>query len=196
MSEPSRSRDAKPSARYADAPVSEPEPETEPPSFAERLDRLDDERRVDALVVACEPALVVWTTYALRARPSYVDSVVGLTHVVDVDLPARALDEVRARHDAPDVAATILAWVEPIVSLQDGDLALPRRATFALYAIHNLHRLVFEPSDVVSARLVLSQAISAVVSGDDDGETEAALAAWWASFDALERGEVQRSGLA
>ena len=59
------------------------------------MDSEDD--AIDALVVACEPALVAWTTWALRTKPSYVDSVVGMHHVVDVDLLARALDEVRRR---------------------------------------------------------------------------------------------------
>ncbi len=152
-------------------------------TYGERLLALDEESRVDALVVACERALVAWMMYAVQKKPRYVDGVVGLTHVVDVDLPTRALDEVRDRHDLPVVAPTILAWVEPIVALQDGDFQLPKRVEYAFYAIYNLHRLVFEPSDALTPFLVLSQAISAVVDGEDDdgARTEAALASWWAA---------------
>lgn len=157
------------------------------PTYEDRLAALDTDARLDALVVACEPALVAWMTYALRVKPAYVDGVVGLKHVVDVDLPARALDEVRHRHDRPDVAATIHAYVEPIVSLQDGDFELSKRLEYGFYAIYNLHRLAFEPADSVTGMLVLNQAISALVDGDEDEKTDGALAAWWASWTALGR---------
>lgn len=128
----------------------------------QRLLALSEDDRIDALVVACEPALVAWTTWALRVKPSYVDSVVGMRHVVDVDLLARALDEVRRRHDRPDVAKTIHDFVEPIVALQDGDFELDDRMQYAFYAIYNLHRIVFEPSDHVTVALVLNQATAAI----------------------------------
>jgi len=161
--------------------------EDEEISDGARLAALGPERRIDALVVACEPALVAWTTYVLRARPAYVDSVVGLRHVVDPDLPARALDEVRARHDEPDVRATVLAWVEPVVALQDQDLVLPERYEYAFYAIYNLHRLVFEPNPEITPALVLSQAISARTGTSDDTAVRAELEGFWASWEAAPR---------
>jgi hypothetical protein len=151
-----------------------------------RFHALSPDARLSALVVACEPALVAWLTYALRARPAYTDSVVGLHHVVDVELPTRALDDVRRLHDAPDAAATQKAYVEPIVALQDGDWELPgQRLEHAYYAIYNLHRLAFEPQDTVTAALVLNQAISATLRGDGDEAIDERFLAWWSAWEKL-----------
>lgn len=161
---------------------------------SERIDReilprfraLSSDDRLSALVVACEPALVVWLTYALRTRLAYTDTVVGLRHLVDVELPARALDDVRRRHDAPDAAATQHAYVEPIVALQDEDWELPsERLEHAYYAIYNLHRLTFEPDDTITPGLVLNQAISATLRGDGAEAIDERFLAWWSAWEKL-----------
>lgn len=151
-----------------------------------RFHALRPDDRLSCLVVACEPALVVWLTYALRVRPEYMDSVVGIHHVVDLDLPTRALDEVRRRHDPPDVAVTQRAYLEPIVALQDSDWELPdERLLYAYYAVYNLHRLAFEPQDTVTDTLVLSQAISATLRGDGDEAVQERFHAWWSAWEKL-----------
>lgn len=142
---------------------------------------LSREAQIDALVLACEPALVSWTTWALRTKPEYVDTVVGMRHVVDIDLPARALEEVRRRHEAPDVLPTQKDYVEPIVAMQDDDWEMSEQNEYAYYAIYNLHRFVFEPQDTVTASLVLNQAISATLRDQDSQEEiRERLLSWWA----------------
>ena len=144
---------------------------------------LSAEAQIDALVLAAEPALVAWTTWAVREKPEYTDSVVGMHHVVDIDLPACALEDVRRRHEEPDPSAVQQAYVEPIVAIQDCDWEMPNHLELGYYGIYNLHRLVFEPQDTVTATLVLNQALSGTLVENDDEAIQARIMAWWSAWE-------------
>jgi hypothetical protein len=57
-----------------------------------------------------------------------MDGVVGMRHEVDVELPARALAEARARREDPSTQA---AYLEPITAMQDDDWVMPDAIEYA-----------------------------------------------------------------
>jgi hypothetical protein len=160
------------------------EPEIKNPIVV-RFHALREDDRIASLVLACEPALVVWLTWATREKPVYIDTVVGMRHEVDLDLPVRALEQVRQRHAKPNPDEIIHAYVEPIVALQDSDWEMPGNLELAYYAIYNLHRLVYEPQDTITPALILEQAIAGALAPSqcDEETVQGRIAAWWASWE-------------
>ncbi|MBV7703098.1 hypothetical protein [Nocardia nova] len=107
----------------------------------------------------CEDALPTWIGY-VREKPSalrYRDSVVGMRHHVDVELPADALRSAGAGVDLADVGNR---YLEPITALQDDDLAFPDPVEFAYYAIYNCFRK-YVGGDNIEDWLIVNQALSA-----------------------------------
>lgn len=151
--------------------------------FVARFLGLSEDDRISALVLACEPALTKWMTWAAKEKPVYVDTVVGMRHVVDIDLPVRALEQVRQRHENPDPSDVIQAYVEPIVALHDMDWEMPNNLELAYYAVYNLHRLVYEPQDTITPSLVLEQAIAGALQEVDEQTVRDRLATWWAGWE-------------
>jgi hypothetical protein len=83
-----------------------------------------------------------WLHFARQVgQLTYVDSVVGMAHHVDVQLPIdafRAAFETRpAERDAALVAAIDQRYQEPIVALQAHDLELPDPILFGYYGLYN-----------------------------------------------------------
>ncbi|MFE3028796.1 hypothetical protein, partial [Nocardia tengchongensis] len=97
-----------------------------------------DHRRLVHLSL-CEEALPTWIDYVQgkRARLRYRDSVVGIRHHVDVELPTDALRSAHAGTDLADIGGR---YLEPISALQDDDLTFPDPVEFAYYAIYNCFR--------------------------------------------------------
>lgn len=119
---------------------------------------LGADRRRQVHLLLCEDALLAWNLYA-QGKPAqlrYRDSVVGMWHNVDVDLPARALSAARAGVDLTDVSGR---YLEPTVALQDDDLAFPDPVEFAYYAIYNCFRK-YVGGDDISDWLIVNQALS------------------------------------
>ncbi|MGS2806479.1 hypothetical protein [Nocardia sp. MW-W600-9] len=116
-----------------------------------------DSRRLVHLSL-CDDALLTWNGY-VRGKPAalrYRDSVVGMWHHVDVELPADALRAARAGVDRADIGGR---YLEPIVAMQDDDLAFPDSVELAYYAIYNCFRK-YVRGDVVADWLIVSQALS------------------------------------
>jgi hypothetical protein len=103
-------------------------------------------RRHEAMRMACSYAADVWERYAEGGSVTYTDGVVGMQHVLDMTLPARALAAVDRKlagdHVAPEEIWS--AYREPITALQDEDLDLPDDIARAYRAIYNLFGLVFK----------------------------------------------------
>jgi hypothetical protein len=166
--------------------------------YLPRFLALTADEQLSALALACEPALAVWRDFAAEARPRYRDAIVYRSHPLDAKLPARALGEVQRRHACPEVAATLQAYVEPILSLQDGDWELPRgseRVEHAYYSIYLLHRLTFVPETHVTPTLVLNQAISATRRSERFDTFEERYAAWWSEWEAQVDAAGARGGV-
>ena len=135
---------------------------------------LDAPRRREALIrLAEDVALRVWTAFVgAEGSVSYQDSVVGMSHTLDVELPAQALGSLKRRAaDADRVAA---AYAEPIVALQDLDLELPAHAEYAYYSIYNLFRKYCRHEDIEES-LILNQILSSL---SDEVQIAGALQDW------------------
>ncbi|HEU5088326.1 MAG TPA: hypothetical protein VFT99_12805 [Roseiflexaceae bacterium] len=128
----------------------------------------------------CRHALRHWEAYAAAEGPiEYVDSVIGMHHSVEAGLPHEALECVLAGRDLADVGRRY--W-EPIVAMQDDDLAFPGGTTLAYYAIYNLFRKYVEHAPIDNW-LIVNQAISC----EDDPQRWARLLACALRSAALRR---------
>ncbi|MFF0454579.1 hypothetical protein [Nocardia africana] len=120
---------------------------------------LGTEHRRQVHLSLCEDALSRWVDY-VRGEPRalrYRDSVVGMRHQVDVELPADALRSARAGVDVADVRDR---YLESICALQDDDLVFPDPVEFAYYAIYNCFRKYVRGDDIEDW-LIVNQALSA-----------------------------------
>lgn len=107
----------------------------------------------------CADALPVWIGY-VRGRSAvlrYRDSVVGMRHDVDVELPGDALRSACAGADLTEVGER---YLEPISALQDDDLAFPDPIEFAYYAMYNCFRR-YARGDAIDDWVIVNQALSA-----------------------------------
>ena len=106
--------------------------------LAEKFFQLDTVRKRRVHMLLCQSALEQWELYAQAHAPiEYIDSVVGMHHRVDIQLPRDAFT--CAQRGEPDQSIWD-SYTEPIVSLQDDDLSFPSHIEFAYYAIYNLFR--------------------------------------------------------
>ena len=88
-------------------------------------------------------ALPIWEKYA--ATPSqleYVDSVVGMSHVVDPELLRKSLTAVEHEALPEKINALHKLFLDPVVSLQDWDWELPYAVERIFYAVYNLLKAV------------------------------------------------------
>ncbi len=106
---------------------------------------LPDHRKHEAMRMACSYALEVWERYAGGGSIEYTDSVVGMHHVVDMQLPMRAIEAVDRRLVGLPVEPDPIwnAYQEPRAAMQDGDLDFPDAIASAYNAIYNLFGVVF-----------------------------------------------------
>ncbi len=128
-----------------------------PMNEMERFLTLDPERRRRVQIALCALAVDAWEREIAPDPPAYHDSVVGLFHVVEVDLPRDALEAVRTGVDARDVWRRI---GEPLAALQDGDLELAGHLELAWYSVYNLYVRSLRGRDV-DDWLIVNQALSA-----------------------------------
>jgi hypothetical protein len=129
---------------------------------ARELTALSPDERAVELARRCEAGLPLIRAYfADPKRRRYVDSVVGIVHDVDVELPARVLDAIRAAGGIPEAGvldALFRDYMEPMTAHQDDDLSFSDDPTeFAYLAIYNLLVYCRKPEDVARAELVLDQ---------------------------------------
>jgi len=129
-------------------------------SLAKEFHSLPPEQRRFVHISLCESALAKWLEYIEACGPiQYTETVCGTRQVVDGDLPRRALDAVRKGWDNDHLADM---YLEPIVSMQDGDLEFPDAIEYAYYAIYNLYQKYID-NQAIDDWLIVNQAISAEV---------------------------------
>lgn len=140
--------------------------------------------------------LPIWMTRMREEGISYVDSVVGMHHVLEMDL-VPAILEISSKIANPQGTTgheTLMAEalklrstiLDPVVALQDGDLELPENVLKTLYAAYNL---IDHVCGFVNAKgkpgllaIVANQAVDALVA-----------AGIWSMDDLIEKFEsVQR----
>ena len=126
---------------------------------ADSFRQLTPERQRQVHLRLCEEALGVWRAYVAQHSPiRYMDSVVGMRHTVDVDLPHDALRSAIAGADLADVDSR---YGEPIVAMQDDDLQFPDPVLFAYYAIYNCFRR-HALAEQIDSWLIVNQALSSI----------------------------------
>jgi hypothetical protein len=104
--------------------------------------------------------LAAWTRYAAAAgRMTYYDSVVGMFHVVDLQLPADAFAAAFGVPDEASAAAMEQRYLEPLAALQDDDLDFPGSTLLGYYAVYNAFMKYARHADIDDG-LILSQALS------------------------------------
>lgn len=111
----------------------------------------------------CRHALKNWESYCAQQNPeqqplTYFDTVVGMIHQVEVDLPRKALAEVEQEQVQSKLYS---AYNEPIVALQDQDWELPEYAEYAYYALYNLWRK-YMLKQRLDPLLILNQALASI----------------------------------
>ena len=157
--------------------------------IAARLASLAPAAAIRAALVAVEraDALLARHFAALAEPPRYIDSVVGMRHVVDTGLSTRALDWVRhaivgqaivggAIPPSPEISE---AYKEPICAMQDDDLEFPEAIELAYYAVYNFYRAaVGLDRRAETLALCVHQALAGCWCAGEDPES-VSVAAWW-----------------
>jgi hypothetical protein len=118
---------------------------------------LDPERRRRVQIALCAIAVDAWEREIAPDPPAYHDSVVGLFHVVEADLPRDALEAVRSGADDRGVHRRL---GEPLAALQDADLELADHLEFAWYSVYNLFEK-YVRGRAIDDWLIVNQALSA-----------------------------------
>ena len=152
------------------------------------FEALDPDSRARRRGSLCDPCLQSVRQYFAHApNREYRDSIVGLQHVVDVELPVRALSAIRIAGGVPSkpVLDSLLAdYQEPMTAHQDADLRFSDvRAEYAYLAVYNLVRSCRDPLDNDLAWLVVRQVLSAL--GPDEptqADVDEILARWTAAW--------------
>jgi hypothetical protein len=140
--------------------------------YLHQLSRMDRASQIEALALACRGALRIWKEWAGNRAIEFVDSVVGVRHLVDVTLPSRAL---AAIEDGDDLSSIERELVEPVVAIHDEDLEMPPEVKDAYHAIYNLVRFALGDPGSTPA-LVLEQAIGSRL---EEADATALLRSWW-----------------
>lgn len=131
----------------------------------EKLLELPINTRLLFLACLCGHSLkVVKKYFRISSNRCYVDTVVGMTHTVDIILPSRALSLIKSNSGNPSLDSLNQMrneYNEPIVALQDGDLEIDDEAViFGYYAIYNLILYALNPEDEKQMMLMVNQAFS------------------------------------
>jgi hypothetical protein len=126
------------------------------------FDALPPDHKKEVHYALCTLALAAWQKFATASGTlTYRDSVVGLTHVLDWQLPADAFKAAFEAPDEPVSAALAQRYREPIVALQDLDLEFPDRMQFVYYALYNAFRK-YAAGEPIDDWLIVNQALAAL----------------------------------
>lgn len=108
----------------------------------------------------CAQALELWREFIKREQPiSYVDSVVGMAHKVDFDLPSAAFDAAFAHCPNQESEKITQRYLEPIAALQDMDLEFPDPILMSYYAVYNAF-CKYARHENIDEWLIVSQALA------------------------------------
>ena len=91
-------------------------------SLIDRYNALSSDERRSLLLVLCEHALHVWKDYVReQGEITYIDSVVGMLHKVDADLPMNAFKAIDKFDLIDDSICEEISkkYREPIVAMED-----------------------------------------------------------------------------
>ena len=112
-------------------------------SLKEFIELLDEQRQYKLAIGLLEKALPVWDNYAGSNKLEYIDSVVGMYHLVEEDILSRTLAVIKSELANPRTRLRQIEelreeFSDPIVALQDLDWELPYPVEKTFYAVQNL----------------------------------------------------------
>lgn len=126
--------------------------------------KLSEVRQREVHLALCGQSLLIWQEYiSAGCSLAYVDSVVGMRHTIDDNLPSDAMESVRR---GTDVANVNERYKEPIVAMHDGDLNFPDHVEFAYYSIYNCFQKYVAGADI-NSWLIVNQALSCSKEQDE-----------------------------
>jgi hypothetical protein len=122
---------------------------------------LNADAKKQAYIQACQKTLVVWEALVKQGKElSYRDSIVGMKHTINSNIPKLALQAIICSQPSQEISNV---YLEPITALQDMDWRPPENIEFAYYAIYNLYRKYCEGIEI-DDWLIINQCISAQVN--------------------------------
>lgn len=133
-------------------------------NLVEEFLALDSEKKREVHFELCRNALRVLDEYfAENPLIEYVESVVGTSQKIDVNLPPDAFVAAFTGQDKLDVGKRFL---EPVSAMQDDDLQFPSNIEFAYYAIYNLFQKYVTKREI-DDWIIANQALSAEVNEEN-----------------------------
>jgi hypothetical protein len=171
-----------------------------PNEMMEIFDRWEEDKRINALYKGCLMSLSAWKDYTKDQTIEYKDSLVGLDHVVENDLPIDAMDAVKLHiggEEPANIEEINKRYMEPITAMQDYDwystegfdymdLNFPKHVEFAYYSIYNLFRLAFNKVVTIEESVIINQFISSqlryeenMTPEENQAQIDAAFQKWW-----------------
>lgn len=147
-------------------------------------------------LIACERALAVWNAFVSSSDLEYTDSVAGLHHEIDEELPLRVFFCVRENLEnlgAEFGFALQEEYLEPLAALGDGDLKMPENALEAFYSFHHLLAAAMDAEKKQHFAIAVQQACESLQEKGIAQKTQKNIyAAWWeacrAQVDEIKKG--------
>ncbi|MFW5871847.1 MAG: hypothetical protein ACOCUT_01950, partial [bacterium] len=112
-------------------------------TLKEFIETLDKQTQYDLALTLTERTLIIWDNYAKENKLEYVDTVVGMHHIVDKDILSRTLKTIRHELTNPGTQQKQInklrdEYDDPIIAMQDLDWELPYPVEKTFYATRNL----------------------------------------------------------
>ena len=117
---------------------------------------LSASKKKELHLIVCQHSLDVWNQFWPNVSLLYTDSVVGMCHEVDCELPSEAFYAVKLGNYKQSI---VDRYMEPITAMQDWDLEFPSSMKFAYYSIYNLYQKYGNKREV-DDWLIINQALS------------------------------------
>lgn len=134
-------------------------------------------------IIACEAALNAWSEFASAENFSYADSVLGLRHEIDSDLPSRVLSCVRGNLEnlGTDFGFALQEeYLEPLAALGDGDFKMPENALEAFTSFHHLLTAAMDAEKKQHFSVAVQQACESLQEKHGKQKTQTNIyASWW-----------------
>lgn len=128
--------------------------------YYNKFSALNADAKKQSQIQACQQALIVWNEFVKQGKGlSYHDSIVGMKHTINSNLPKLALLAVINNQASEEISK---GYLEPITALQDRDWEPPEHVELAYYAIYNLYRKYCEYIEI-DDWLIINQCISSQV---------------------------------
>lgn len=142
-----------------------------------KIDKLDYQSQIKLCLQFTKLASIVWENHCQGKVVNYVDTVVGLKHTIQPDLLNRTIQEVsKTIIDQKQINKLKKEFEDPIISIQDLDLELPKPVEKAFHSVYNLLELKPKLKQTMFREsypyLIINQAIDSISSSKTKSDEE------------------------